>query len=182
MIWVQFLRLLAAAAFNLLLVWLLLVRDKPVRRGKGVCGRIFGFAGTFLGVGMLQLPPAPLAPGDADPGRGCWWAWAAWRSLLVLWRLGTAFSIMPEARVLVTGGPYACARHPLYAVEMITIIGTALQFRQPWAGLIALGVMALLVVRSHFEEQVLARGLSGICRLSGDSDGAVHSRRDLAVT
>ena len=58
--------------------------------------------------------------------------------------------------VLVTGGPYAHARHPLYAVEMITIAGTTLQFVQPWAALIAVGVLALLVVRSVFEERVLA--------------------------
>ena len=54
-------------------------------------------------------------------------------SILVLWRLGKSFSIMPEARKLVTGGPYACARHPLYTVEIITIIGTALQFHAPWS-------------------------------------------------
>jgi protein-S-isoprenylcysteine O-methyltransferase Ste14 len=152
--WAQFLSLLAAAAFNLLLVWLLLVRDKPVRRGKGVLGRVFGFAGTFLGVGMLQLPPAQLGlamqlVSSLLVGVG------SLGSLLVLWRLGAAFSIMPEARVLVTRGPYAYARHPLYAVEMLTIIGTAMLFAQPWAALIALGVLMLLVVRSHYEEQVL---------------------------
>ena len=42
---------------------------------------------------------------------------------------------MPEARRLVTGGPYALARHPLYTVEMVTICGTALQF----AGALVLG-------------------------------------------
>ena len=154
LVWVQFFALTAAAAFNLLLVYLLLVRDKPVRRGKGVWGRIFAVAGTFLGVGMLQLPTAQLSPAmqvlaAAMVGLG------SLASLLVLWRLGHAFSIMPEARVLVTGGPYAHARHPLYAVEMITIMGTAIQFAQPLAGMIAAGVLTLLVVRSFFEERVL---------------------------
>ena len=153
-VWVQFFALAASAAFNLLLVWLLLVRDKPVRRGRGVWGRIFAVAGTFLGVGMLQLPTAQLNPAmqilaAAMVGLG------SLASLLVLWRLGHAFSIMPEARVLVTQGPYAHARHPLYAVEMITIAGTAIQFQQPWAGVIAAGVLTLLVVRSIFEERVL---------------------------
>ena len=152
--WAQFLSLLASAAFNLLLVYLLLVRDKPVRRGKGVWGRIFGFAGTFLGVGMLQLPPAQLALG-MQLVSALLVGFGSLGSLLVLWRLGVAFSIMPEARVLVTGGPYAWARHPLYAVEMLTIIGTAMLFLQPWAGLIAAGVLTLLVVRSFYEERVL---------------------------
>jgi protein-S-isoprenylcysteine O-methyltransferase Ste14 len=62
---------------------------------------------------------------------------------------------MPEARKLVTGGPYAHARHPLYTVEMITIAGTALQFAAPWSWVIAAMVVTLLWIRSHFEEQVL---------------------------
>ena len=75
---------------------------------------------------------------------------------MVLWWLGKSFSILPEARRLVTGGPYAFARHPLYSVEIITVLGTALQFQAPWAWLIALGVVALLWIRTQYEEQVLA--------------------------
>ena len=63
-------------------------------------------------------------------------------SFMVLAKLGRSFSIMPEARVLVTGGPYAFARHPLYAVEIITILGMAMLYKQPWAGLLAAGVIA----------------------------------------
>lgn len=153
--WVQLFSLSAALAFDVLLVWMLLMRDRPVAKSKGVLPRICGFAGTFLGVGILQLPQAHLTlpmqflaavlVGVGSLG-----------SVLVLWRLGKAFSIMPEARNLVTGGPYAHARHPLYAVEIITIIGTAIQFAQPWAGLVALGVVILLVIRSVYEERVLS--------------------------
>ena len=74
----------------------------------------------------------------------------------MLAKLGKSFSIMPEARNLVTGGPYAWARHPLYAMEIITLIGTAIQFQQPWAGLLALGVIVLQVARTVFEERVLS--------------------------
>jgi protein-S-isoprenylcysteine O-methyltransferase Ste14 len=154
-IWVQFFALSAAAGFDLLLVYLLVVRDRPVGKSKGVLPRFFGVAGTFLGVGILQLPVAPLSlsmqiVAAALIGIG------SLGSLLVLWWLGKSFSILPEARRLVTGGPYAFARHPLYAVEIITILGTALQFQAPWAWMISLGVMALLWIRSHYEEQVLA--------------------------
>jgi len=154
-IWVQFFSLLAAAAFDLLLVYLLLVRDRPVAKSKGVMPRFFGFVGTFMGIGILQLPVAPLGLAmqmlaAALIGIG------SLGSFLVLWRLGKSFSIMPEARRLVTSGPYAHARHPLYAVEMITIMGTALQFAPPWSWVIALIVLAMLWIRSHFEEQVLA--------------------------
>ena len=153
--WVQLFSLSAALAFDLLLVWMLVIRDRPVAKAKGVLPRVFGFAGTFLGVGILQLPQAHLTLpiqflAAVLVGVG------SLASVLVLWRLGKAFSIMPEARTLVTGGPYAHARHPLYAVEMITIIGTALQFVQPWAMLVAAAVCVLLVIRSVYEEGVLS--------------------------
>jgi protein-S-isoprenylcysteine O-methyltransferase Ste14 len=151
----QFFALTCAALFNLLLVWLLLVRNRPVHKSKGLVPRLCGFAGTFLGVGILHLPVADLSlPSQMIAallvGLG------SLGSALVLAQLGKSFSIMPEARRLVTNGPYAYARHPLYAVEMLTLLGTAIQFAQPWAALLALGVLALQVTRALFEEQVLA--------------------------
>jgi protein-S-isoprenylcysteine O-methyltransferase Ste14 len=62
---------------------------------------------------------------------------------------------MPEARLLVTGGPYAWARHPLYVMELISITGTAIQFAQPWAALLAIGVVIFQVLRTICEERVL---------------------------
>ena len=151
----QFFALTCAALFNLLLVWLLLVRNRPVHKSKGLVPRLCGFAGTFLGVGILHLPVADLSlPGQMIAallvGLG------SLGSALVLAQLGKSFSIMPKARRLVTSGPYAYARHPLYAVEMLTLLSTAIQFAQPWAALLALGVLALQVTRALFEEQVLA--------------------------
>ncbi len=153
--WIRFFSLSAAMAFNLLLIYLLVVRDKPVRRLAGVMPRLCALVGTFLGVGMLQLPVAHLSLGmqlvsAVLVGVG------SLASVLVLWRLGKSFSIMPEARTLVTSGPYAYARHPLYGVEMITILGTALQFVQPWSGIVGVAVLAMLVVRTMFEERVLS--------------------------
>ena len=62
---------------------------------------------------------------------------------------------MPEARRLVTTGPYALVRHPLYVVEEIGVVGLATQFAQPWAALLALASIALQVLRSEYEERVL---------------------------
>ncbi len=132
-----------------------MVRTAPVRRTRGYWGRVFGFVGSFLGVGLQYLPRAQLPL-----------SWLVLATLLViggtlgslvaLSKLGKSFSIMPEARTLVTTGPYAYARHPLYAMELVTIAGTVVLFRQPWALLLGLGVLAMLVVRSLFEEQVLS--------------------------
>jgi protein-S-isoprenylcysteine O-methyltransferase Ste14 len=150
------LALFASASFNLLLVWLVVVRDPPVAKSTGLLPRLFGVVGTFLGVGILYLPRPPLPLGwliVSDALQLVGFVGAA----LVLAKLGKAFSIMPEARVLVTGGPYAYVRHPLYAVETLCLIGNAILFQQPWAGLIGATVIVVLVIRSHFEEQVLAQ-------------------------
>ena len=151
----RFFALFAAMAFNLLLIYLVVVRTQPVRRASGILPRLCGFAGTFLGVGILQLTPLELSLFWQTVAAAFVFA-GSLGSAIVLAKLGKSFAIMPEARVLVTSGPYAWARHPLYAVEIITLIGTAIQFQQPWAGLLAVAVIALQVARTIFEERVLA--------------------------
>ncbi|HEY5084733.1 MAG TPA: isoprenylcysteine carboxylmethyltransferase family protein, partial [Rhizomicrobium sp.] len=127
---------------------------RPLKRSSGFLPRFFGVAGTFLGVGIISLQPLNLSL--------AWQSVAAFLvfagslgSAIVLAKLGKAFSIMPEARLLVTGGPYAWARHPLYVMEFITILGTAIQFAQPWAALLAIGVVIFQVLRTIFEERIL---------------------------
>jgi protein-S-isoprenylcysteine O-methyltransferase Ste14 len=150
----QFLAVAGSAAFNLALVIALLVRDKPIARSRGLTPRLTAALGTFLSVAILRLPvaaPPPLVQALADVlifGGGL-------ASAFVLWRLGAAFAIMPEARQLVTSGPYAIARHPLYVTEALILLGTVLQFRQPWATLLGAATLVLIYLRTVFEERVL---------------------------
>ena len=144
----------AAAAFAFLNIVMIIVRTAPVRRGKGLLGRICAIAGTFLGVGINRLHPAALDLFGQSLALVLILVGSV-GSVIAISRLGRSFSIMPEARKLVTSGPYALARHPLYVAEMFSIIGTAILYQQPWAGLLAAGVAVLLTIRSHFEEQVL---------------------------
>jgi protein-S-isoprenylcysteine O-methyltransferase Ste14 len=153
-VWLQFFSILFSILFCLLTVWLLLVRDRPVRRIAGALPRLFAVGGTFLGVGIISLGPQQLSlPVQALATFLTGLGSAA--SFLVLSRLGKSFSIVPEARRLVTSGPYAWARHPLYAAEIVTVLGLMLQYRQPWAALMGVVVVALQVTRSVFEERVL---------------------------
>jgi protein-S-isoprenylcysteine O-methyltransferase Ste14 len=154
LIWLRFFSLLFSILFCLLTVWLLLVRDKPVRRIAGALPRICAVAGTFLGVGMLRLPVAELSL----PLQGLCFVLTGLgsaASFFVLSKLGKSFSVVPEARKLVTAGPYAWARHPLYAAEIITVLGLIVQYRQPWALFMGGAVITLQVTRSLFEERVL---------------------------
>jgi len=151
----RFFALFAAMAFDLLLIYLIVVRTAPVRRASGLLPRLCGFAGTFLGVGILRLEPLNLSLPWQTVAAALVFA-GSLGSALVLASLGKSFAIMPEARALVTSGPYAYARHPLYVMEFLTLAGTAIQFAQPWAALLALGVVILQIARTIFEERVLS--------------------------
>jgi protein-S-isoprenylcysteine O-methyltransferase Ste14 len=75
----------------------------------------------------------------------------------VLFRLGRSFSIMPEARALVTTGPYRHIRHPLYLADFVASLGVMLQFAQPWAAALTAANLALQLWRMRYEERVLSR-------------------------
>ena len=70
--------------------------------------------------------------------------------------LGRSMSILPEARVLVTSGPYATVRRPIYVGELIALCGISLQYLSPWALLLLVAVAVLQFARLINEERVLA--------------------------
>ncbi len=76
-------------------------------------------------------------------------------TVVVLLRLGRSFSILPESRKLVTGGPYQIVRHPLYLAEAVAMLGTLINFISPLAILIVVLQIILQLVRIHYEERVM---------------------------
>ena len=80
-------------------------------------------------------------------------AFAVWAALV----LARSISIMPEARRLITTGPYTLVRHPLYLGEIVATAGLALQYLMPWA-LLLLGLHCMFQFeRMRYEERVLAQ-------------------------
>lgn len=149
----------AAAKFALLLflglqILLFVIRRVPIARREGVLPPLAAIAGSNLQLAFLALPQVRLSPG-----------WSLTATLLILigtagafvslaW-LGRAFAIFPQARGLVTGGPYRLVRHPLYLTEQIATFGAMLQFEMPWALFLALVSFAAQFPRMHYEEHVL---------------------------
>jgi protein-S-isoprenylcysteine O-methyltransferase Ste14 len=83
------------------------------------------------------------------------WLAGAVLCLWPLWYLRRSFSLEPEARTLVTSGPYRLARHPIYTVYLLINAGILLRhLTLPFAIVLALWV-ALLVIRVRYEEGVL---------------------------
>lgn len=144
----------AGLVFMVLLLVLTTTRLRPNRTAGGWEPRITALIGAFLSFALVALPPADLGP--------------AWRaagviliavgtvlSILVLARLGRSFSIVPQARQLVTTGPYAYVRHPLYLCEEIAVIGAALVHFSALAVLILVVQWIFQLRRMVNEERLL---------------------------
>ena len=137
-----------------LLIVLFAIRRAPVAKAKGWLPRTAALVGYNIPLAILALPRAQIAPVltilssflviSATVGSICIACW-----------LGRAFSIFPQARAVVTDGPYRFVRHPLYLSELIGTFGMMCQFQQPWSFLIAVATVAAQFPRMHFEEQIL---------------------------
>jgi protein-S-isoprenylcysteine O-methyltransferase Ste14 len=117
---------------------------------------VIAFTGTFSAIAASFLPGGGrhdwlVIPADIIATVGL--AYAVWG----LAYLRRSFSIVPEARRLVTGGPYAFSRHPVYLGEIVTAIGVNLA-TAGWPGALAVLYFVISeVLRMRWEEGVLAR-------------------------
>ena len=114
------------------------------------------FTGTFSAIGASFLPGGGrhewlVLPADILATAGL--VYAVWG----LAYLRRSFSIIPEARRLVTGGPYAFSRHPVYLGEIVTAIGINLATFGLPSALAVLYFVICEVLRMRWEERVLAR-------------------------
>jgi len=148
-------RVLALVYFALLVV---LYAVRLPRRGTDHrLGVIFiAFSGTFAAIGASFLPGGTrreelVIAADVLAAAGL--AYSVW-GLLYLRR---SFSIIPEARRLVTGGPYRLSRHPVYVGEVTTAVGVNLATAGWLSALAIVYFVACEIMRIRWEERVLAR-------------------------
>jgi protein-S-isoprenylcysteine O-methyltransferase Ste14 len=142
--------------FFVIAAWFTLIRSEPVAKARGPWPRLTALVAVTLLFALPFLPrldPAPtsllfLSAALAFIGNGL--------ALLVLNRLGRSFSVMSEARRLVTSGPYRIVRHPLYLCEEIAIIGIFLPYWGWPAALLFATHLAVQLLRLRNEERVLA--------------------------
>ncbi len=138
-----------------ILGWLMLTRPPFQARRRGILPVAAAFLGTYA---VWILPFFPLARSS--------WALQTLSAVLALGgslmiivavvRLGGSFSIAPQARRLVTDGPYRLVRHPLYLAEEIAIVGVLLQYAW-YAAVLFLAVhLALQMRRILYEEALLS--------------------------
>ena len=115
---------LASLAFLVLIVSTTIMRLKPLRSAEGIEPRFMALAGTFAAVLVVLLPSTISVSPALKIFAICLSLTGSSLSVYVLYWLGRSFSIMAEARRLVTAGPYGIVRHPLYTTEGITVLGS----------------------------------------------------------
>ena len=79
---------------------------------------------------------------------------SAWLLASVL-ALGRCFGILPEARGLVTRGPYRLVRHPVYLGELGVCAGLVVGAPTVWNLACAAVILAAQIVRMGLEERAL---------------------------
>lgn len=105
--------------------------------------------------------------------------------------LGTNISVVPQARQVVTTGPYALTRHPLYTAELVNVIGVCLAFAGGLQWMVVPAIAVLQYLRAKREETLLGRVLNGyadyraqtpmlVPRLSRDRAGTTTAARRVA--
>src|SRR5487761_870029 len=148
-------QLLALAYFTMLVI---LYSTRLPKRGTDhrAAGVFIAFTGTFSAIAAPFLPGGGHREGlvlVADILATFGLAYSVWG----LAYLRRSFSIIPEARRLVTGGPYALSRHPVYLGEVIAAVGINLA-TAGWLGALAIAYfIACELLRIRWEEGVLAR-------------------------
>jgi protein-S-isoprenylcysteine O-methyltransferase Ste14 len=140
-----------------------LVRGRAQAAAPGWASRLVAYTNSFLVMVFIlvaaRFQPDWLAPTPVSSLRtagAVLWLAGVVLCLWPLWYLRRSFSLEPEARMLVTSGPYRLARHPIYTVYLLINTGILLRhLTLPFAIVLALWV-ALLLVRVRYEEGVLA--------------------------
>jgi protein-S-isoprenylcysteine O-methyltransferase Ste14 len=84
--------------------------------------------------------------------------------------------VLPDQEI-ITNGPYAYVRHPIYLVVIMIWVSVAIGFASLVAGLITVGyVIPAYVIYSRSEEKMMLEHLGSSYRAYCDSTGAFVPR------
>ena len=134
-----------------------LTRSRARARDGRVAARAAALLGTtmLLFVGILGGPALFAAPPALQVVATLLSVVAFGVGVGGLLALRRNLSLMPEARRLVTGGPYRYVRHPLYAAEILAAAAMVLSHPALWAVVSLAPFIAVQLTRARFEERLL---------------------------
>jgi protein-S-isoprenylcysteine O-methyltransferase Ste14 len=146
----------STACFLALMTVLFLIRLEPVEKAKRILPRLMAIAGTFSVNLVVLFPPANLSIIEEVIASSIT-LFGTGMSIIALAHLGRSFSLMAEARKLVSTGPYRIVRHPLYLFEEVAAVGLLLRFLSFYTALIFLVHILIQLQRMKNEEAVLEK-------------------------
>jgi protein-S-isoprenylcysteine O-methyltransferase Ste14 len=146
----------AVIAYLVIVAATVIVRLPPIAQAPGIQPRLTALLGTFLIMTLALFPRARLSPAGGALSLLLILLGNA-LAVLVLLKLRASFSIMAEARALVTTGAYRHIRHPLYLAEGLAAFGVLIQVLSPWTVLVMALHVALQLQRMRNEEDLLQR-------------------------
>jgi protein-S-isoprenylcysteine O-methyltransferase Ste14 len=161
---------LATQVFLIVLALLLALRRKPLGKASGFYPRFAAVAGMWIGVAIVLLPARELSV-PLNVASTLLILCGVVFALYSVLELGRSFSVMPEARRLVTNGPYSLIRHPVYLGEAVALVGVTLQYLSPLALVLLAMQFIFQLERMKNEERVLSRAFPGY------QDYAAHTAR-----
>jgi protein-S-isoprenylcysteine O-methyltransferase Ste14 len=133
-------------------------RNEPRRHSRNPVAFV-ACAAALTAVPLLEKPSAEASTWLVIAGDLV--ALAAWAWLLVSFvTLGRCFGLLPEARGLVTRGPYRLVRHPVYLGEFAGVAGLLLASLSGRNLLLATVFVAAQAVRMRLEEQALGEAFA----------------------
>ena len=107
--------------------------------------------------GWSDVPLAAVVAGDALVAVGFWLIFLVYRENA----FASATIELAENQKVVSTGPYAIVRHPMYASASLYLVGTPLALGSYW-GLVPIVMMIpFLIWRLFDEERFLAKNLPG---------------------
>jgi protein-S-isoprenylcysteine O-methyltransferase Ste14 len=147
---------------ELLIAGSFLIRGRARFAAPNWTSRAVAYVNSFLVMVFIlvagKVHPEWLRPTQNEALRfagAILWLAAAVLCLWPLWYLRRSFSLEPEARTLVTSGPYRLARHPIYTVYLLINAGILLRHLTVPFALVLAAWVALLLIRVRYEEGVL---------------------------
>jgi protein-S-isoprenylcysteine O-methyltransferase Ste14 len=143
-------------AFFAFLLGIYVMRGKAIARNHTPLAVLAALVGSFILYGLFLIPGQSRSTnlwvlGSSDVLLACGMIWA----LYSLTFLRNRFSIVPEARGLITSGPYQLVRHPIYLGEITAGIGLVLPTMLTVHFVVLAIFLAAQVARTYFEEGVL---------------------------
>ncbi|MFN2592814.1 MAG: isoprenylcysteine carboxylmethyltransferase family protein [Candidatus Dormibacteria bacterium] len=157
------LRLVVYMLFCVIPVILILTRPMPRGRDGRLLVRATAFTGTtLLLVGGAVVPPGPLLFSVPDSVAATATVAIVVMEVIAVYALiclRRNFSIMPEARNVVSRGPYRFVRHPLYAAEIVAALAVVVPAPRLWSTVVLPLFVIIQMTRSVLEERLLTRVL-----------------------